>query len=1045
MSFAIEVPGEASPLSFQELCRSLQLASSSPDHTQRQSAGQQLSSWEQTQVDYYPSLQHIFLDKSLPREVRLLAIIQLKNGVDKNWRHHTIQNAIQPAQKEVIRSNLYRGSVGEEDKQLAMHNALVVAKITRIDFPQAWPEAMSNLVSLLRETKDGDAFKLSGALVVLLRVVKELGTARMRKSQTALQSVTPELVYILGEIYTSSTATWTSSLANGQGDEFSLETAMQNSLTAFKTLRRLLITGYEYPHKDSTVQQAWGLSQAQFDQFLDYAGRSSTIPDHLLEIIGKHMMQFTKLHVEMAVTHPASFSSLPNSLELTRAYWTMVKKFAAIYPRSGGLRRAGAEELQTNFSLEGQWLEKIALKGLLLCRACIKMVNQPQQTFKYRSKEERSDQDALIQTVKDDLLNSDFIVDMANTIISNFLVFRETDLEAWIEDPEEWEQQEESGGNAWEWEVRPCAEQVLRLLLVSYKHLLVEPLLGYFQRARDPEADIMLKESIYTALGISASYLEKQFDFDEFLRSTLVSDAQQQGDLCKVLRRRIAILISEWAKVSMGKESFPLIYEIYRHFLNPNDETNDIVVRITGARQFKDIASQFTFNGEAFAPFAEGILTQLIQLLQEIEIDETKLAILDTTRVIIERMETHVNPFADLIISALPAIWESGGDMEYMLKQAALTILQSLVMSMRQDSQRFHTMITPLIHDVVREDSSVLVYLIDETLDLWINILYQSSSPLSPELISLVEPALRLLNDLTEHNLSYVTIIGSYVLLAPQVMLEDRWRQPLLKGLCQTLQRMPREQQRCATKYIEHLIRYGEQFGQLDGVKVVVRDLVACGFMKEMLEGIHDAYSAHQTSGPKRRTPKINNLTLTDYFSILSRIAVADPSIAVEILGMFGSLEQVWPWLSDEWFNNFDCISDNTRRKLNLLGLTRLMELGQPIQDLVLGKLQEYLSMWISVISSIANEEDPAKDDLVLTEPMEATEWDTPKDLCERALRESDPVSRVNSLDFVRASLSGLVQRVGGEQAFQEHYAVNVDSHVLEGFQRLGQPRDMNI
>lgn len=57
MSFAIEVPGEASPLGFQELCRTLQLASTSPDHAQRQSAGQQLSSWEQTQVDYYPLLQ----------------------------------------------------------------------------------------------------------------------------------------------------------------------------------------------------------------------------------------------------------------------------------------------------------------------------------------------------------------------------------------------------------------------------------------------------------------------------------------------------------------------------------------------------------------------------------------------------------------------------------------------------------------------------------------------------------------------------------------------------------------------------------------------------------------------------------------------------------------------------------------------------------------------------------------------------------------------------------------------------------------------------
>jgi hypothetical protein len=34
----------------------------------------------------YSHFQSVFLDKSLPIEVRYLAIIQLKNGIDKYWR-----------------------------------------------------------------------------------------------------------------------------------------------------------------------------------------------------------------------------------------------------------------------------------------------------------------------------------------------------------------------------------------------------------------------------------------------------------------------------------------------------------------------------------------------------------------------------------------------------------------------------------------------------------------------------------------------------------------------------------------------------------------------------------------------------------------------------------------------------------------------------------------------------------------------------------------------------------------------------------------------
>lgn len=55
MSFTIEVPGDANPLTLQELCKALE-AATSMDNSQRQAAGKQLNTWE-TQQGYFPSLQ----------------------------------------------------------------------------------------------------------------------------------------------------------------------------------------------------------------------------------------------------------------------------------------------------------------------------------------------------------------------------------------------------------------------------------------------------------------------------------------------------------------------------------------------------------------------------------------------------------------------------------------------------------------------------------------------------------------------------------------------------------------------------------------------------------------------------------------------------------------------------------------------------------------------------------------------------------------------------------------------------------------------------
>jgi hypothetical protein len=84
MAQVVELPGESNPLNPQNLLHALALAASSTQQ-QVQTGTKQLQHWEKHE-SYFTLLQDIFLDQSLPIEVRYLSIIQLKNGIDKYWR-----------------------------------------------------------------------------------------------------------------------------------------------------------------------------------------------------------------------------------------------------------------------------------------------------------------------------------------------------------------------------------------------------------------------------------------------------------------------------------------------------------------------------------------------------------------------------------------------------------------------------------------------------------------------------------------------------------------------------------------------------------------------------------------------------------------------------------------------------------------------------------------------------------------------------------------------------------------------------------------------
>ncbi|KAK2625530.1 hypothetical protein QTJ16_004842 [Diplocarpon rosae] len=1039
MSFLIEVPGEAAPLSPQQVFLALQSAGSS-QQSNIQTGTQQLQTWE-TQQGYYSLLQvafaAVYLDKSLPSEIRYLAIIQLKNGIDKYWRK-TSTNAISAEEKSQIRLNLLEGGIGEAENSLALQNALVVAKVVRIDYPADWPEVLTTLVGTLRAASQSNPLRLRRGLLMLLQVIKELSTARMRSAQTRLQSVTPEIVFLLSEIYKEKVAIWVAFLDGNGEDEGGAMDAMENSLYAIKILRRLLISGYEYPNHMTEVQQLWEHSQMQFGQFLDMVSREPPLlVTPAKDLVERHLVQFSKLHTQMSTQHPAAFALLPSTIELVRAYWGLVTKYGESYGSETQDFSAKALRLEEQRKDQRPVMEKLCLKGLNILRACCKMVFSPIQSFKYRTPEVKQEQQKGVSLIKTQLLTDELVGQMASVIVTKFFVFRQVDLESWEADEDEWEIREEGGGDTWEFEVRPCSEKLFMDLVINYKQLLVEPLLAFFQSvAGTGESSVVTKDAVYTAMGLSASVVYPSFDFDTFLTSTLVNDVQQNGPGYKVLRRRIAILLGQWITIKVSEANRPLVYQIFQHLLKAEDETNDHVVRITAARQFKSIVDDFSFDAKKFLPYAPDLLGRIMTLIQEVENTETKMAILDTIRMISVRLENHITPFADQIVSILPGLWEASGE-EHLMKQAILTLLSTLVTAMKEEAQRYHAMILPLIQRAVEPGSEMQIYLMEEALDLWVVILAQTPSPASPEVLALADSAFPLLEIGSENLRSILNIIDAYIILAPEAMLGDQARLQILSHMTNLLGVTKRELAGLVTTIVENMIRAAEKLGGSNGVIQIAKDLHQCGYTEQIFAGLRDAWEAHETTGPGRKYPKLDDVVETDYFTILARLTLADPSIFVTVMSSVGDANEVWQWLSAEWFRHFDSMANIDRQKLSCLALTRLLELPPPMTPVILARLQDYFAMWTSVITEMIGGRDDGGDNLIwLT--SEASEYEGPEDMRRRLHSADDPVHTINTFAFVKERLASVVAVCGGEEVFQRDWVVNVDKDVLSGYQGLG-------
>ncbi|KAI4759022.1 ARM repeat-containing protein [Aureobasidium sp. EXF-3400] len=1047
-NFAIEVPGEANPLTEHTLLNVLRSAASS-DPQQIQSGAKQLEHWEKV-AGFYKHLQSVFIDKSQPFEVRYLAIIQLKNGIEKYWRK-TAANAVSPEDKGVIRSRLLESGIEEYDHRLALQNALVIAKVSRFEYPQDWPDIISTLIIVLRRSSDSNAnpIHLPRTLLILLHITKELSAARLQRSRVALQAATPEIVQVLGQIYLGTVQSWQEALSSNVGDQEALQQTMQSSLLAIKTLRRLLVAGYEFPNRESDVHQFWQLTYAQVGDFMNTISiQGATLPEELSAPLQKHLLQLSKLHLEMAKAHPAAFVLLPNSLDLVRSYWALIKQFGETF--GSRLTTAGSSE---DDGEQKPFQEKVTLSGLKLVRACIKMVFNPVQSFKYKHPQDKIEKAEAIAAVKEQLLTDAFVTEVMEVVVTKFFVFRHGELEEWNDDPEDWEQSLEGESEGWEYSVRPCAEKLFLDLALNFRNLLTQPLLNVFYTVAAPDnEDILFKDSVYTAIGLAAAVLQQHLDFDSFLSNTIVVEVQKQKPGFNILRRRIAILLGQWITVKVSAENRPLVYKIFQHLLDPNDSCNDQVVRITAGRQLKNIVDDWEFSPEQFLPYVQTTMTQLLSLIEQVENMETKMALLNTISILVERLEHHIAPYAETIIGILPSLWEQSGE-EHLMKQAILTILSRLVTSMKAASVPFHHLVLPIIKGAVEPGSDTQVYLLDDALDLWANILIQTPAPASPELLQLA-PYLFSIFDLGSENLrTALDITSSYFLLAPSEMLSDEMRKPLIASLSNLVGYVKADASGTVNNLVELIIRSAERIGGESAISTIASDLGESDFLRKQLRGLHGSWVAHCTTGPLARDPPVDGIVETDYLSVLARLALGSENIFLQAVQASAppiplsdttnqpSLHDSMKWLLEEWFSHFENIGDPSRRKLMCLALTKLLSTSQPF---ILSSLQSLMTLWTDMINEIREEGGAVDSDTLVYDNIDQLRntdpevIEAPEDERRRALTFADPVHNVRTSQWIKHYLQIAIQAAGGQEAFQNEWLVNVDKDVIAAFGELG-------
>ncbi|KAK3096574.1 hypothetical protein FSP39_001428 [Pinctada imbricata] len=682
-------------------------------------AEKQLQDWE-TQPGFYTILSEVFCNHNLDVNVRWLAVLYCKNGVDRYWRR-TAPNAIHEEEKERLKAKLV-SNFNEPVPQIATQLAVLAAKIARLDCPRNWEALLPSLFSTVRSD---DKLMQERALLTLHHVTKTLASKRLAPDRKLFEDLTSEIFGYVLELWTSYLQVF-NDLAATHSEE--MGHSLDKAILTCKILRKQIAFGTRDPSTNQDMVNFLNQIFTRMKEMLDC--RQSMWGRHqILEKCEKMILLFTKVLLDMLELHPLTFTGLIRP----------TLQFVVMHNFS----QAEKGRLFPKFTVNCFNL----IKGILMCD-----VYNP-----LKEASESNESRMLAYKTKMEFFTYATLTEICRRLVSQYFLLSTEDLLTWETDPEEF-CQEEVGDN-YKYSLRPCTEVLFLSLFKEFRTSLTPVLLEMVHSVQSPcDPDdftaVLRKDGVYNAVGLSSYDLFDDVNFDEWFTTHLLRELEIKHQNYRIIRRRVIWLCGQWVGVKFSSSLRPTLYQAMLPLLQKSE---DLVVRLETAA---------TLKANILYRFLSPSFSLLFDLLKEVKECDTKMQVLHVISFVIERVGAQIRPYTSSLIHYLPSLWQESEE-HNMLRCAILTTLTHLVQGFGTTSIHMYDFLLPVIQASTDVTQDQHVYLMEDGLELWLTML-ENCSAANNQILSLYNNMPALLELGTENLRICLKVIERYLLLCPQ-------------------------------------------------------------------------------------------------------------------------------------------------------------------------------------------------------------------------------------------------------------------------------------
>ncbi|NXC34166.1 IPO11 protein, partial [Campylorhamphus procurvoides] len=951
-------------------------------------AEEQLKQWE-TQPGFYSVLLNIFTNHSLDVNVRWLAVLYFKNGIDRYWRR-VAPHALSEEEKTTLRAGLIT-NFNEPVNQIATQISVLIAKVARVDCPRQWPELIPTLVE---SVKVQDDLQQHRALLTFYHVTKTLSSKRLAADRKLFYDLTSSIYSFACSLWNHHTDTFLQQIC--AGNEAAAANSLERTLLSLKVLRKLTVHGFVEPHWNAEVM---GFLHAVFERLKQFLECSRSIrPEHICrDRLEKTVILFTKVLLDFLDQHPFSFTALiQRSLEFSVSY---------VFTEAG----------------EGIVFEQFIVQ----CMNLIKMIVKNYAYKPSKNIEDSSPETLEAHKIKTAFFTYPTLMEICRRLVTHYFLLTKEELTMWEEDPESFTV-EETGGDSWKYSLRPCTEVLFIDIFHEYNQTLTPVLLEMVHSLQgstnieDTNA-ILIKDAVYNAVGLAAYELFDSVDFDQWFKNQLLAELQVSHDRYKPIRRRVIWLIGQWISVKFKSDLRPVLYEAIRNLLQDRDLVSCIHLQcilffLNGCSPVDD----FEFRTDQFLPYLESMFTLLFQLLQEVTQCDTKMHVLHVLSCVIERVNMQIRPYVGCLVQYLPLLWKQSEE-HNMLRCAILTTLIHLVQGLGADSKNLYPFLLPVIQLSTDVSQPPHVYLLEDGLELWL-VTLENSPCLTPELLRIFQNMSALLELSSENLKNCFKIINAYIFLSSSEFLQ-MYAAGLCRSFCDLLKDITTEGQVQVLKVVENVLK----------VNPVLGPQMFQPLLPSVFRGIIDG----------ERYPVV----MSTYLGIMGRVLLQNARFFSLLLSQMAcelgqELDQILGNMIEMWVDRMDNITQPERRKLSALALLSLLpSLNSVIQDKFCG----IINISVEGLHDVMTEDSEAgtyKDCMLMShfEEPKATDDEEPpteQDKRKKMLALKDPVHTVSLQQFIYEKLKAQ-QELLGEQGFQA-LMETVDTEIVAQLQEFLQ------